>query len=607
VLTLRNAARGVIAALCVAVHAVAAAQAAGQGLREPTPAEAMRAFQQVESWFAAWDAPERGAVERGLERPGPEGAEVTPAGGACVTVRLGGAVLARESSLDPGGDGVARAASAAVASVEERMSVVRDATWRERMVALAPTLELTLELAGPLVPLTDEELAHPSSMLSPGLHGVAVRVGESWLATFPAEMLASGAPFEIELSSLVARAVGDPQLGARSPADLARTESAVFYRFRTVHLAHPARGEPPVFLYRGARLVDRSSLGTRDLRDLADRYADHLMARRWRDPGRYGMVGMLLPVAGRAEPPFAPPLQQGLVAFALAEYAGGAGPDRAERARSFALSLLADLAVVEPGEADPLRDAGAVAMLWAAAHRLDARAHGGAEVRAFVDALDAAMVELDGAALGTPPSARDAVVIWARAIRAGAGLADGQAVERDLRAVYAATDPASMVSLLPWLGWAEMALHPWGEIPAAQALWGVRDLVWEHQLTDRDATADSLDLVGGVVFTRSENPLPTWHTVRVLPFMASMLADGRLTETERVLPELSRLLASLRFVRQLTADEAVCHLYADRERAAFGVRSAPWDQRMPPEATALALLTLTEAFRALEAREEGSP
>ncbi|GIK18067.1 MAG: hypothetical protein AMXMBFR77_08530 [Phycisphaerales bacterium] len=525
----------------------------------------------------------------------------------CVTVRLGGTVLAREVSLVEGEDGIARAAAAAMSAVEERLAVVRDATWRERMTAFAPTLEVTLELAGPLVPLTQEELARPSSMLSPGVHGVAVRVGDSWRATFPAEMLASGAPFEVELSSLVARAVGDPQLGARTPTDLARSEGVVFYRFRTVHLAHPARGEPPVFLYRGARLVDRASLGTGDLRALADRYADHLMARRWRDAGRYGMVGTLLPVAGRAEPPFASPLQQGLVAFALAEYAAGAKPDRSERARSFAMSLLEDLAVVEPGETDPLRDSASVAMLWVAVHRLGARAHADDDVRGFLDALDAAMAELERAPLGSPPSARDAVVIWARAVRAAAGHGDAGAAERDLRAVYGAIGTASMVSLLPWLGWAELALHPAGEVPAAQAMWDVRDLVWEHQLSDRDATADALDLVGGVVFTRSENPLPTWHTVRVLPLMATMLADERLTERELVLPELSRLLASLRFVRQLTADEAVCHLYADRERAAFGVRSAPWDQRMPPEATALALLTLTEVFQAMDARAEKTP
>ncbi|HRQ73600.1 MAG TPA: hypothetical protein PLU35_11285, partial [Phycisphaerales bacterium] len=390
-------------------------------------------------------------------------------------------------------------------------------------------------------------------------------------------------------------------------AELSRTEGAAFYRFRRVHLAHPGGGEPPVFLYRGGRLVDRSSLGTRDLRELADRYADHLMARRWREAGRYGMVGTLLPVAGRAEPPFAPPLQQGLVAVALAEYAARAEPVRADRSRSFAISLLADLSVVEPGEADPLRDAASVALLWVAAHRLDARRHDDGELQEFVGALEAAMVELDGAPLGSPPSARDAVAIWARVIRAGAGLGDAESAERDLRGLYAAIDPASVVSLLPWLGWAELALHASGEVPAAQALWGVRDLVWEHQLTDRDATADSLDLVGGVVFTRSANPLPTWHTVRVLPFMATMLGDARLTEGERVLPELSRLLASLRFVRQLTADEVVCHLYADRERAAFGVRSAPWDQRMPPEATALGLLTLTETLRAMEARADGGP
>jgi hypothetical protein len=80
-----------------------------------------------------------------------------------------------------------------------------------------------------------------------------------------------------------------------------------------------------------------------------------------------------------------------------------------------------------------------------------------------------------------------------------------------------------------------------------------------------------------------------------------MLGDQRLTEDAEVPQETMRLLESLRFLRQLTADEAECHMYKDPAKALGGVRNSLFDQRMPPEATAMTLLAVCETIKSLEA------
>jgi hypothetical protein len=156
---------------------------------------------------------------------------------------------------------------------------------------------------------------------------------------------------------------------------------------------------------------------------------------------------------------------------------------------------------------------------------------------------------------------------------------------------------------MPWAGWAELLCSrttAGREIPSAPALREMRAQLWQHQLKGEDLPGEALDMAGGIVFTTTRQPLPTWQAARPLAFIATMLGDPALTEEKEVPGELARLLASLRFLRQLTADEPESHMFKDAGRARGGVRASLFDQRMPPEATAMTLLAVCETIRSLD-------
>jgi hypothetical protein len=167
-----------------------------------------------------------------------------------------------------------------------------------------------------------------------------------------------------------------------------------------------------------------------------------------------------------------------------------------------------------------------------------------------------------------------------------------------IRDVIRNTPPNGLVATMPWVGW---GLLPGNDLPAAPALREMRSQLWQHQLKAQDLSPDAPDLAGGIVFTTSRQPLPTWQAARPLAFVATMLGDRRLTEEQEINSETVRLLEALRYLRQLTASEAEAHMYKDPARAIGGVRASLFDQRMPPEATAMTLLTVCETIRSLEA------
>lgn len=600
----RFAAAFVAAGLCVAgpTGTAGAAELLTAELR-PSPNGTMAAYRELDAWVRAWSVP---TEERKIDPP------LTT--GACVTLRLSGAVVGRATSMHEDGLDVWRAAREAVASAERALPVDRDALRAQRIADFAQMLTIDLQLAGPLAPLLGETHAAATAGVSPGIEGVAARVGERTRAVFPGTMLS----MDFLPAQALMAASGELQLPPVELGELRSKHGAAVYRFESRQLVQPRAGHEPIFLFRGGRVVALNEVSGQGLRGFASRLADHLRSHEWpRENEPYGMTGDYVLTRDQYEPLLAPAREQAVAAFALAFYAATPGMEEksVHFARRTASRILDRLTVVGEMEEDPLVDPASAAA-WIIARTELARlegAPGGALEGGFALTALARMLESfdeNGGWTADLPAGARAMVAHALACAASAPDAPSELrprAEAATRSLLLQTDRSVLVSLMPWIGYAEYELAAGGAPIASEVtLREMRSVVWEYQVSDRDAGVDSADLAGGIVFTRSRNPLPTWTALRPLAFIARMLGDPRLTDADEFASELASLRRSLRFVMQLEASDAAMHMYRDEKRARGGVRPALWAQTASLDATSLSLLTVCETLRAVERRSGGA-
>ncbi len=573
----------------------------------------MRLYQRLGGWVRAWKVP---------SDPGGE-PEVPGLSAAAVTLRHDGAIVGRGVDMSGGVKSLVLATAQAMGEAHSRLPIEKDALFEENARSTAARITVSLEVAGPMVPISPATWNDAALELAPGIDGVAARLGERSAAIFPGAMLVTGMDPGRALAAALSKASGDASLIVRQPAELAKDAGVSFYRFRTTHLAQVHAGDPPLFLHRGGRVLDATALTEAELRRWADALAHNLIERRWPGPEKYGLQDTYDPVAGLYEGPFAPPAEQALAIFALHRYSLVAqGTPSGDIARAAYIAFSGDLAAIEEGETpvwDDLAGASLFLPIAAAGARFEQGENGRpspladavARCRAAVDAG----VNPSGEFAEVVPDAVRPLVLLAlvldRPWRGGAGEGEQaplpEQVAPALQSVYLATRPGELVARMPWLGLAAVgaadAQNPGGraEVPSAVALREMRSQCWSHQLRTEALAFEQRDLAGGIVFTASRNPLPSWQSARPLAFVAAMLGDPRLTDAGEINAELVRLLASLRFLRQLSAGEPEGHMYANPPRAMWGVRASLWDQRQPIESTAMTLLAISETLRSLGA------
>lgn len=560
----------------------------------PSPQDSMAAARQVVRWVRA------GAVEG-------SGPELT---GVCVTIRLDGRVIGRGEVMGEAADALGEATRVAI----ERSLSDLPADWDVRSEAARARLCVGLELAGPLIPLdgaSDMELALG---VSPGLDGVAVRMGTRLAARFPLQMLPARENVAMALRSLVAELADDPARGLAEFAEL-RQAGYTFYRFRTVQMAQLDPRGAAFFLHRGGRVIEPDEIDMALLREMADGLAVHLLHRQWPGMEGYGFMGTLDPVTGKAERLFSNPVGQGLGISALCTYIRSrhADPGIADEARRAVNELVLELAKVEEGEAEPWSDAASSAGVVVAL--LDAQPWLEPDIES-VDVLRDRCTQRVVESF-SPQAADFAVGVdenaWGmlsyamvRLAQAGQGGIRPEQADAVVRATYRNTPPTRLVSHFPWLGWADMALAGDGApVKGSTLLLDTRRRIDEHQLDALNLSPDDRDLSGAVVYTTGSNPLPDWNSIRPLPLLADMLADQRLTggtlSQGEASTELGHLLGLVRYTRQLCAESSDGHMYVRPERATWGVRMSLWDPRMPVEASALALEGACRTMAAVEA------
>jgi hypothetical protein len=559
----------------------------------PDPMATMAAYQAVDRWIRQW----------GID----DDARLPAARAASIILRLDGEVIARGIDVSHRSEGdasvTALAARAALREAESRLAIPRDALYEDSLRDVARRITISLELSGPFEPFAPKEWADATRELEPGIEGVAVRLGNRTAAIFPATMLATATEPASAYSALISRLSEDPTLSLNAPAELARDHGIALYRFAASHIAQPRASTAPEFLHRGGMVVQQRDITAAELQRWADAMADHLLSRA--DFGSYS------PVSGESEA--GSEFGRAISIMALVQYSELDLPvERFLQVRRGAAEIASGVSgSLSPAESAPL---------WVALRGMGIEGSP-QSVAAFTSDGERLRILLGKAEEGlsqAQPKDRvlRALVTWARARRAVVRQYRDQTIESEIRALYRETPAGELVSVMPWLGWAELAWSRFettpgqrGPVPAAAALRDMRAMLWQHQLTATDLSLERRDLVGAIVFTRSApSPpqgatMPTWHTARPLAFCATALGDPRLTEDHEIPSELGRVLASLRFLRQLTAGQAEAHMYRHPAAAIGGVRASLWDQRMPPEATALTLIAVTETLRSLQAIE----
>ncbi len=583
-----RAARGLCCvALLVAIGINAPIAAAGES-DPPGPDAAMQAYQQLASVQSAWS---QDAAKKLIDPPRTTG--------VCLTLRENGKVIGRAEVMADDGNALRQA----------MLQVIEQAPAPHVIegVGVVPRM-IDLQFAGPLFPLAGDTFAAAAALVSPGREGVAARIGNRVGSAFPSVILATDSTSNRALRVACARAEGPPM----ELRELRKQFDVHIYRFEVTHLAMPDAHSAPIFLTRGGQLIEEASVKTTSIRSFADDAAAYLLQSLWPGEEPFGMMGPYRAARDEYEPFIAEPHAQALAALALARYARtpGVNTELAIAAQRTAWDLLFDFTVTHPPELDPMGNIAALGMwlaAWAEAQQSDIPI-GVAIEEMNTFAARAAQVCADS--LHGPAPADEAARITRALIALGLATSADEmldpAVQRaiaqsEVHRLFTETHPGQLVALMPWLGWAALELiDPEKDVPAAAGLELMRGLVWKHQVLAADAGSER-DLIGGIVFTRGRQPLPTWHSAKPLALLATMLGDPRFTSPERVATELPNMARGLRFLMQLSAGNAEGHMYPKPERAQGGVRRALWDQTITADATALGLLTACETLRSVDA------
>jgi len=541
-----------------------------------------------------------------------EPAPATNATAACVTLRLDGEIVGRGAAMVD--DALAIATRMAMQEFDRRAPVGRDALQDQARAAAVARLAVSLELAGAFQPIEPRTLAEADALIQPGLEGVAVLKGSSSHVMFPAAMLLSGNMGGDGLTALIATAT-EPGVAMRGveagePPAIAARHGISYTRFPVTHLVQATADSTPGFTFRGGRVVEPGEITLAALNTLTDRLAANLVTRASADGPRYWVRGTYQPATGRYDDA-ARPRDAALLALALTEYAGwrGGGPDTLS-ARAVARGVLDTLTRPREGADAVWHDPAACALWELAAWRLmEVEPNGEPFDTAAITRIDAALVDAyTGKWNESLPVTDRGLVAAALAARAAdAGRSDLPGVpewksqaEKALRSIYRDVPPGRLAPQAVWLRRAEDFLAgPSSPIPAATALRDLRDQLILHQVPP-DSGPGFADMRGGIVFTAGGNPFPTWGTLPVACFLAESLRDARLTDAAEIMPQMVKLLATLRYTRQLVLDESASYATVDPAKALGGVRLAVWDWRQPPEATAWALILTVESAKAIE-------
>lgn len=561
------------------------------------------------------------AAREWLDAGGTGAAVATPADvrSAAVVLRLRGRIVGLGKDA---GDGtpagiVDRALRMALDDARSRRASQPGAPVDASAIGSLVTLEL--ELAGAREPLIGRTFEEVARSIEPGECGLQLVDGKRTAYEPASHLLAR------RMASPVSRAVLAmvTELGL-PPRELPELQElgggTAIYASHAIRLSQRTPGGSPVTLARTlpaapnepAARAENAALCRAIVARLAAQLAtpaaaEGIPADAAAQMARTGLRGDYVIPADRYEPFAAGPVEQALSAWALARAAAtGSWPDDLRKdARSASQAVVRALADVDPSERAPAAEPAAVAYATLALSDLGDGVP--ADLATFARSMHETLGTLAApAALASVRPHVRAAVLDAAAARdaAGAPTIARERLDAEIDAAWKDTPAAELPFVAPFLFDAERRLHgdAWPQRVAAHraAIEAARTVLLATQVRPiaPDRPASLLDMPGAYPMAGSAAGRISAQSTRAQVFVAMLAGLPGTRGAARDDEDRATLGWATRFVRQLTAPEAVDAVAPGPERARGGVLASPADLAQPLAAQAVAILALSETERA---------
>jgi hypothetical protein len=147
-------------------------------------------------------------------------------------------------------------------------------------------------------------------------------------------------------------------------------------------------------------------------------------------------------------------------------------------------------------------------------------------------------------------------------------------------------------SLIPWIITPIIKLQQRGISKFDDSLLELLQLAISSQVL----SGNDDDLIGGFILITDIGDVVDARGLRMLPMLAKICDHSSTNKTVA----FKALVLATRFVEQLTTRKEKSERYENPAMALGGVRKSTWDAEMPTEATAMALLGISDAVNAIQ-------
>lgn len=518
--------------------------------------------------------------------------------GVCVVLRKNGELLGYGEAFGEHESLLGNAATIAFAKAKKH-PVIRTLPEDVRSFAFT-SIGIEIGVATEYTPIPTKNLDKAAKQIQRGVDGIATRRGNTWDFRFPCQMRLS--PFRRTVNHLEGMCI---KVGAPAAEVIAHQlpvqEDITIYTVDFASAYQHAHGEPIRVLFRGDELIALHDLQQTGLQPVAELLASHVIRSVWPLEEPIGISGTYLPEVNRLDVVFAPTISQAMTAEAIWKYAQLPNCAQKENALVAYTRIMNDLAVVNEHES-PITGVAeqSFVVLASSGESLLSKDAVSMIQSCKKDVIDAAKAMVGGTHIPQKALARG-VLSAAIATLAKQDEALLPLAENTIQIALATTPQQSMASLIPWIMNASVSILDLGGTVDVAAMRKLRDVSLSTQITD-----DSIpDLLGGFSLQTKSGPVTDARGIRMLPMLASLLPVEKFTPRgERSTALISMLLAA-RYTSQLTTTRERASRFANPTKATGGVRSSVWDAIMKPEATAMALIGITEAIQALNLVAQG--